>query len=70
MVDFTNKKIIYEYPVKEFDFYSIFNSFLQKTLLENDDRFKIDKLHNFFFNIPKDIITVDNDQNQHIYKLL
>lgn len=70
MFDITNQKLIFDYPEEKFDFLSIFVNHFQYFLPNINESFKIEDLHQYFLDLPKDLITVDNDQDQDIYNLL
>lgn len=70
MFDITNQKLIFNYSVEKYDFQLLFFNHLKSFLPNINESFKIADLHKYFLNTPKDLITVDNDQDQEIYKLL
>ena len=66
MIDIKNKKLIYDFDKSEFNFYEIFKNFFGAYSCNLED------IHEYFDKsiLPSSLITVENDQNQEIYKIL
>ena len=66
MIDIENKRVIYSYETEAFPFQDIFSS------LFDIDSHQLEDLHDHLPKelLPSSVVSVNNDQNQEIYKVL